>query len=352
MTGRSRRRERRQGGPRAIAAVSALVAVGLAAPACTPAPLCAPLAACGGDLLAAATDVWKNDGVADSEWIVTGQGSCMNDLHTPPVPVSLVRQPPRSATDRPPDRATADWCSNLVFNQDGTLRQFVGWYPPIPVRDGALTLSADGTYTMQLTYADHQRVELSASCLSAQGVSMSCPQLGRQLKTFVAAEANIHHVICYAQASGGCACEHELTLIVGITGRWAAGGSRLAFFDDLFGPPAVADYCLDATAGALDLTGQNGARLFNQAALRTLRLRRPSCDDGVQSRTLGEAGADCGGQCGGVCPRCDDGQRNGAEEGVDCGGPCPDPCACFDGAQNPWEEGVDCGGPCTVLCPP
>ena len=331
-----------------IRVVGALGAVGLVA--CTARPTCAPLAACGGDLLAAATDVLKNDGVADSEWILTAGDSCMDQLHTPPVPVSLVRQPPPSAMDRPPDRSTADWCSNIVFNQDGTLRQFVAWYPPIPVRDGALTLSADGRYTMQLTYADQQLVELSASCLSAQGVSMSCAQLGRELKSFVAAEANIHHVLCYAKPGGGCACEYELTLIVGPTGRWAAGGSSLTFFDDLFGPPVVADYCLEA--GALDLTGQDGTRLFNQAGLRTMRLRRPTCEDGAQSRTLGEEGADCGGQCGGVCPRCDDGQMNGTEEGVDCGGPCPDPCACSDRVQNPWEEGVDCGGPCATLCPP
>jgi hypothetical protein len=305
---------------------------------------------CGGDVLAGAQDVWKNDGIADSEWIVTTEDSCMDQLQLPPLPVSLVRQPPHTAMDRPPDRTTADWCSNVVIKQDRTLQQFVGWYPPIPVRDGILTLSADGTYTMQFTYFDKQRAEFSASCLTAQGVALSCPEFGRQLKAFVAAEANIYNVLCYDRGAGGCTCEYDLSMIGGPSGPWASRGSTLIFFDDLFGPPALADFCLNGDA--LDLTGQSGTRLFNQTALRTLRFRRPTCSDGVQSKTLGEEGVDCGGQCGVVCPRCDDGVQNGNEAGVDCGGACPQICACFDQLQNPWEEGIDCGGPCATLCSP
>ncbi len=328
--------------------VAALSPVIVLACGCQTPPYCDPLAQCGGDFMAGATDIWKNDGIVDSEWIVTGPDSCMDQLQPPPNPVSLVQQPPRLAGERPIERGTADWCSNLAIRQDGTIRQYLGWYPPIPIRDGSLTFSADHTYSMQFVHFAPQHAEFSATCLTEQGVPINCPAFGRNLKEFVAVEANIYNVLCYDNPAGGCLCDYDLSFFGGPNGRWTANGSTITFFDDLFGPPSLADYCLKGDT--LEMTGQNGTRLFNQFALRTLRFRRPTCEDGALSKTKHELGVDCGGDCPATCGSCTDGVMNGNEKGIDCGGSCPEVCGCFDKVQNPWEEGVDCGGPCINVC--
>jgi hypothetical protein len=179
----------------------------------------------------------------------------------------------------------------------------------------------------------------------------------------VEAQANLYNMRCSEAADGSCGCDYELSLTGGPNGRWVQKGSTITFFDELAGPPSIADYCVKGDT--LELTGQNGMRLFNQAWLRTITLHHPTCSDGVPSRTLGEKGIDCDGQCGGTCSSCNDGIKNGDEEGVDCGGTCAlggtasqagqmshkgEICACRDHIKNPWEEGVDCGGPCADDC--
>src|SRR4051794_12832398 len=90
--------------------------IGFGFSGCKTSPKCEDLGKCGGDLLAGAVDVWNKDGIPDKEWVVGVSAApfdaCSDDLQTPPVPLSLVRQPPVQATDRPPDKVTADWCSN------------------------------------------------------------------------------------------------------------------------------------------------------------------------------------------------------------------------------------------------
>ena len=180
--------------------------------------------------------------------------------------------------------------------------------------------------------------------------------------SMTAPEANIYNVLCYpAQGDAtGCSCDYDLSLIGGPSGEWSVDEktATLTFFDALSGPPSLVNYC--QKGDTLELTGKDGARLFNQFGLRTLRFSRPTCHDGVQSKSIGELGVDCGGQCNpelpvdmapAGCPAsCDDGVQSGLEEGVDCGGTCPEVCACHNGAQDVWEEGVDCGGPCKNPC--
>src|SRR5438477_12980050 len=88
---------------------------------CKTPPYCDPLTACGGDFITDNdTDFRKLDGLKDHEWVVIGNADvdqdgrpdnfCQDQLQTPPTPLSLLRQPPVQATDRPPDKLTADWC--------------------------------------------------------------------------------------------------------------------------------------------------------------------------------------------------------------------------------------------------
>jgi hypothetical protein len=318
---------------------------------CQTPPYCEPLGACGGAVLTPGAEL--------TQWVTTKSDSCLDLIQPPPNPVSLVRQPQRPSGDRPTERGTADWCSNVALRQDGTLQQYLGWYPPIPVQDATLDLFANGTYEMHITYFAKQHVDFSATCLSAQGVSQSCAAFGRNLKEFVAPEANIYNVLCYP-AESGCGCDYDLSLIGGPSGQWAVdyATATLTFFDALGGPPALANYC--QKGDSLELTGKDGSRLFNQFALRTMRFSRPTCHDGVQSKSIGEVGIDCGGQCNpelpaGMAPAgcpasCEDGVQSGLEEGVDCGGTCPEVCACHNGVLDAWEEGPDCGGPCKNPC--
>ncbi len=323
-------------------------------PGCQTPPFCEPLDTCGGEVL--------NANLPLTQWVTTKDNACLDQIQPPPNPVSLVRLPQRPAGDRPTERGTADWCSNVALRQDGTLQQYLGWYPPIPVQDATLDLFANGTYEMHITYFAKQHVDFSATCLSAQGVSESCAAFGRNLKEFVAPEANIYNVLCYPSPLGasGCGCDYDLSLIGGPSGTWHVDKSSalLTFFDALGGPPSLANYC--QKGDTLELTGKNGARLFNQFGLRTLRFSRPTCHDRVQSKSIGEVGVDCGGQCNPELPEgtappgcpasCDDGIQSGLEQGVDCGGTCPEVCACHNGIADAWEEGVDCGGPCKNGC--
>jgi hypothetical protein len=228
-----------------------------------------------------------------------------------------------------------------------------------------------GTYSMQITYAQTRSLEFSETCLTAQGIRPTCPELGRHLGQFLAAEANIYSVRCFdpGGTQGGCNCLYELTFIGGPNGRWFAGDvpGQVTFFDDLFNPPVKTDYCVsdDGNGGTvLELTGHDDQALFNAKSFRTMRLTRPLCSDGIQNISTGEEGVDCGGPCAAPCGTCSDGKHDVNEEGVDCGGVClgvlceDDPSipieqrkdSCKNGKKEKWEEGTDCGGPCKNVC--
>jgi hypothetical protein len=358
---------------------------------CKNPPFCEPLGACGGDVLAGAKDFYLNDGLIDRSWAVIAGGACQDQLQLPPLPVSLVRQPPVVANQRPPDNVTADWCGNVLFKPTGEVKEFLYYAPPLPLKVGQLTISADydgnttrGTYVMQTTIDQTRDLVLSESCLTQQGLHLACPVLGRRLGDFLRTEANFYNVRCQDPPDphqGGCVCKFDESFIGGPSGRWALqeNKTQIEFFDMLLTPPALADFCFrpDSTrqdmSGILDLTGSNETPLFNQKGLRTMHMVPPSCTDGVQSLDLGETGIDCGGECppcgsclnGSTAPgcACQNGVHDANEEGIDCGGAClgilcdPDPtitaptqrhAACANGKQDPWEEGKDCGGPCPV----
>jgi hypothetical protein len=344
---------------------------------CKTPPFCQPLGANGGPLL---------KGVSTSRtWTVTADNACQDQLQLPPVAVSLARQPPPVANQRPPDPVTADWCGNLVIDSSGNVHEFLVYAPPLPLKVGELTLTLDspndmtrGTYVMQTTIDQTRDLTFSETCLTAQGMRLTCPVLGRKLGDFLAAEANIYSMRCQDPADpmqGGCECKFDLSFIGGPSGRWALqeNQTQIEFFDMTYNSPALADFSFTADSsrtdghGALNLTGSDETPLFNQKGLRTLQMEPPSCHDGVQSIEIGETGIDCGAPIAGCppCGTCTNGVHDPNEQGIDCGGAClgilcdPDPtipdamkkAACANGKQDPWEEGVDCGGPCTTQCP-
>lgn len=330
--------------------VASAVCVALAALAptlagCSTEQKCSELARCGGNLLEGLHD-------GESEWVATPANACMDDLQLPVNPVSIAQQPAPKAGKKSVPQATADWCSSLVQEPDGTLR-FQGYFPIIPLQNAVLTFK-EREFQAHFLFFAPQQMTFPAACRAAQGIEQSCPALGRHIAAAIAAESNVYNMRCSDDADGGCVCDYELRLFTSVPGTWAASpeDGRVTFYDNSLAPspPSPADYCLNGDS--LEMTGHNGLWLFNRPNLRTLKFQRATCSDGVQSHSLGETGVDCGGQCEPCAdPMCESGAQDGDEEGVDCGGNvCKDFCPCFNGVQDAWEEGVDCGGPCALLC--
>jgi len=305
---------------------------------CQTEPFCESTGACGGNVLAGSADFVSlsalhelppgmatapldgtpgPDSSVDSEWSLAG--GCMDEVKSAPTPLSQVRQPAKPAGERPVERTLPDWCSSIVLASDGTVKEYdafytmllanEGWFPAVPMSAGSLTLSANGRYQVKLTQRLAQRVELSGSCLSAQGASQSCATFAVNLQTFISEQlgeftkapnyraftAGVSNVTCGDLPNGGCQCDYDLAISGGPSGRYAKDGSTLTFFDDQFRPPSLADYC--ANGNGLLLGSQAQTRLFNKADLRGTVWSKPTCQDGVQSLSLGETGVDCGGSC-------------------------------------------------------
>jgi hypothetical protein len=331
-----------------------VLAVGLLATGCQTELHCEPLKRCGGDLMAGATQVGQHK---QTEWVASAQDACMDLVQLPVVPISISQQPARPNGKKAVGNATVDWCSSLSQKPDGSLR-YQPFFPIIPLKNAHLKLFDDGTFDAHFTAQAPQHLAFSAQCISAQGIRVSCPELGRRIKEAIAAEANVYNMLCYddPEDAGGCMCDYDLALFTSLPGSWSANSDGLVtFFDQSLAPfpPAPADYCQEADnlgqPTKLSMTGHNGTQLFNRPDLRSLVFHPPGCSDGMQTGT--EEGVDCGAACGNTCPTCTDGVQNQDETGVDCGGiTCKDACACFNGVQDPWEDGVDCGGPCSLLC--
>jgi hypothetical protein len=305
---------------------------------CQTPPFCEERGRCGGELLVGATDFVilsslhepppgmdkapldgtpGQDSAVDSEWSLSG--GCMDEVKSAPTPLSQVRQPAKPAGERPVERTLPDWCSSVVLSSDGMVKEYdgfytmllanEGWFPAVPVTAGSLTLSANGRYLVKLTQRLAQRIELSASCLSAQGATVSCAAFATNLQSFInqqldaftkdpsyrAFSASVSNVACANAATSGCVCDYDLAIAGGPSGRYAQSGSQLKFFDDQFRPPSLASYCV--SEASLDISSEGQTRLFNKADLRNTSWVKPSCHDGVRSLSLGETGVDCGGSC-------------------------------------------------------
>lgn len=294
---------------------------------CSTSPFCDSLAKCGGDFTATATDL--GSGSPSIEWVVTKTDACIDQVPSPPDPPSLALIPPRPAGTRAIEPSTSDWCAGLILASDGTitgfddgwyevLKRYGGWFPSVPLHTGQLELSRNNQYSLTTTQLVSQHVDLSATCLVAQGVVLRCDDAAagiaatgqdmttqlkltveKRLSGLMGVKALVYGNQC-APRDGGCSCDYNVSLTTTTTGPWAADNQgHLSFFDALAAPPSRADYC--ARPRSLQLTGTKETDLFNRTSLKTLTLRPPTCSDGVQSKTLGETGIDCGGQCP-ACP--------------------------------------------------
>jgi hypothetical protein len=288
---------------------------------------CEALSECGGSVLSnSASDFYLADGQVDTQWWAYAGDECQDPMFTPPAQATLLNQPPHLSNEAPPERSSADWCSNLVIRADRTIKSVNLWFPQIPLLDAKLTYSGasasatEGYYQLQLRYFKKMRADFSAQCLTAQGVVMGCTEFTHAMQTVLAQEPNISAITCVNGPQGGCSCIYDMLLVTGVTGPWRTSGTVLTHYDDIGDFPAEADYCVQGNH--LEMTGHDRTWLYNQTGLRTLDFELATCTDG---------------------------KKNQEELGVDCGGPCSADC-CADGLQSAGETGVDCGGPCAA-CP-
>jgi hypothetical protein len=304
-------------------AVWLLLAASLAG--CTTQPFCESPGKCGGDFNATATDL--GSGAPSTEWVATTTDACIDQVPNPPDPPSLALIPPRPAGTRAIEPSTIDWCQGLILASDGTitgfddgwyetLKRYNGWFPSVPLYTGQLEMLKNSQYSLTTTQLVSQHVDLTATCLVAQGVVLTCddraagvnPPTGKDITTqlkltvekrlagIMGLKSVVYGNACAPTGDGGCSCDYDVSLTSTTSGPWAADNQgHLSFFDALAAPPVRADYC--ASPGSLQLSGTKETDLFNRTSLKTLTLRPPTCSDGVQSKTLGETGIDCGGQC-------------------------------------------------------
>lgn len=297
---------------------------------------CDALGKCGGDFLAQAKDL--GSGAESQEWVATTKDACVDNVPTPADPPTLALLPPRPAGVRPVEPSTTDWCAGLVLSSDGqggykvaafddgwveALKKYNGWFPSIPLWTAQLEVTRGNQYQLQTTQLVSQQMELSANCLVAQGIRLSCGDLATLLYTSVdeklngkaagngkgtplvpGLSASVYAidggpddpgVICTDAPELGCSCHYNLSLTTTTSGPWASDKGTVSFFDSSAAPASLTDYCVSGES--FQLTGSKDTDLFNRGALKTLKLQKPSCTDHVQSKTLGETGIDCGGDC-------------------------------------------------------
>ena len=290
-----------------------LPAISLAA--CATPPYCDALDKCGGDFLVGRSDL--GSGAPSVEWVASSHDACIDQVPNPPSPPSASMIPPRPAGVRAIEPSTLDWCAGLVISIDGsiqfddgwyeTLKKFNGWFPSVPLYTAQLEIGDNNQYSLTTTQLASQHYELSQTCLVAQGVSLTCDELNTKIKTSVektlasvdGLKALVYGNTCTATTDNGCKCDYNVSLETATSGPWSNPTGQINFFDAQAAPPVAADYCVNASG--LHLTGAKATDLFNRNSLKTLSLHAPSCSDGVQSKTLGETGVDCGGQCT-ACP--------------------------------------------------
>jgi hypothetical protein len=298
----------------------------LAAWGCAPTVTCDETFNSGGEVVGAIDS--DADGVPDSRWVVTEP--CEDVVTLPPEPVTLQKQPPHLSGNSPPKEASGEWCMNLSLLKDAmgtpTANEFYPWIPRMPLRqhsapgqplwyDAFIHYGQNGRYTFGAVLAGRQIVDLPAKCLVQQGVPVTCQQLIPLLsEKYAEADGRLGRStgavstanwVCGNPASGGggCSCVFDMTVSydakTGPSGGWSRAADVLSHFDEVSGGAAFkSNYSVDGNT--LSMSGYHRRPLFGIDGLRTMKLQRVVCNDGVMG--VGEDGVDCGSNCPGNPP--------------------------------------------------
>ena len=132
---------------------------------------------------------------------------------------------------------------------------------------GTITYSADKTFTSNLTTSGSLVITLPASCLTQQGVTVTCAQLQQALNGTM--NATFSSATC-TESGGGCACSVALNAVTSNeTGTYSTSGGVLTQ-TDTSGIPDDSNYCvqggqLSLAAGASAMSsGVTGLVVFTK----------------------------------------------------------------------------------------
>ncbi|HVU52590.1 MAG TPA: hypothetical protein VHL80_18045 [Polyangia bacterium] len=337
----------------AVTGLAALAVPLLAAGCFKQAVVCPALDSCGGNLPV-------------GDWALDPQHpSCSEDLYTPPVDPRLINADLPPARTPPPEPALYDWCDQLVTSPNvptpspadekpapSTTNSIVARLPTFafmtfPIGSAVLHYDANRNYVLSTTRTGTYSLDFPAYCMRAFGAvdtkfdpnglagmtGSVCQKLEATLR--VLAPVQYRNIACEDDqrdppGQNGCICGFD------VYDRQVSAGTVILSGSDMLHLPGdnfPEDTTFCATANAtdpsmdrLELTGADGAYLFDREGLRTLSLGRvsPDCTNGKQD--LGEDGLDCGPACPFVCPDCSNLKQDPGEDGVDCGARCPMAC--------------------------
>jgi hypothetical protein len=253
-------------------------------------PRCEPLGDCGGEFPA-------------GTWILDPTHvSCSEDIYIPPsdprvlmgtVPVS--RQPP-------PEPTLSDWCDSIVVTGGTTT---VTHEPEFYYYDGHIGVASvhyqptdaqhpenGGTFSAGLTQVGNFKLDFPAYCMRAfagrdgrqadpandpTGPSVSlCKQVEAAVRSAGTGAGAYPNAACEDSKieAGGCTCTFDVTATSGPAGAYQVlKGNTNTIYNLLNNNfPQKVTYC--RRGDDLELTGTDGAYLFDKTGLRTMRMKK------------------------------------------------------------------------------
>ncbi len=202
-----------------------------------------------------------------------------------------------------PAVASSDWCSSLVLgNVGGTIKATAFNFPhdTLGVAGGRMTYTSEdsqkqsGTYEAAIDTVGRGGIDLSATCLTRMGMSVSCDVVAAALTSFAVSKLlnpgvpcsdspnepatcqfffSYQDITCTAIPDGACRCSYGVSFAGTFNGRWTRAGTLLTHSDASRMLPSQADYCVQGS-DSMTLWGHDRTSILNQAGIRTLKLQR------------------------------------------------------------------------------
>ena len=243
--------------------------------------LCPALDSCGGPL-------------PIGDWVLApGYPSCSEDLYVPATDPRLVQADLPPGRIPPPEPALFDWCLLLVTGPGMNIQvkppRF--YYEDGPVGAASVRYEANGQFTAGITRTGTFVLDFPAFCMRAFGgmdgkpafdpnnldggppVNV-CKQLEAPLRSSGANEGSYPNTTCEPNPVdlAGCLCTFDVTETGGPSGSYQLLDDHTIVHIPGSNFPQKATFC--NKGDSLELTGANGAYLFDVRGLRTFKLTR------------------------------------------------------------------------------